>query len=94
MSALDWLMTAASSGAAPSESSQTPGDAASKLVKRFCKLEKHPEKALKDTMATACWWKFFTVMGTRGKEQMRLLQCSLRNMQLADPVCLTVLDVF
>ena len=62
-------MTAASSGAAPSDSSQTSGDAASKVVKRFSELEKRREKVLKDTKGTARWWKFFTVVCTRDKDR-------------------------
>ena len=87
MSALDRLMTAASSGVAPSDSSQKSGDAASKVAKRFSELDKRREKALKDTKGTARWWKFFTVECTPDKDTDEItavhLQCSLCNMQLS-----------
>ena len=87
MSALDRLMTAASSGVAPSDSSQTTSDPGSKVAKRFSELEKRREKALKDTRGTARWWKFFTVVCTCDKDTDEItavhLQCSLCDMQLS-----------
>ena len=87
MSALDRLMSAASNGAAPSESSQTSGDIASKVEKRFSELKRRREKALKDTKGTARWWKFFTIVCTRDKDTDDMtavhLQCSLCNTKLS-----------
>ena len=45
MSALDRLMTAASSGITPSDSSKSTLDPSSKVVKRFSELEKRREKS-------------------------------------------------
>ena len=87
MSALDRLMTAASSGITPSDSSESTVDPGSKVAKRFSELEKRREKALKDTKGTARWWKFFAVVCTRDKDTDEItavhLQCSLCDMQLS-----------
>ena len=61
MSALDQLMTAASSEAGSIVATQISHDASSKVEKRFAELEKRRAKALKDAKGTAGWWKFFVV---------------------------------
>ena len=87
LSALDRLMTAASSGITPSDSSESTVDPGSKVAKRFSELEKRRAKALKDTKGTARWWKFFTVVCTRDKDTDEItavhLQCSLCDTQLS-----------
>ncbi|DBB00961.1 TPA: hypothetical protein ACH3X1_000874 [Trebouxia sp. C0004] len=64
MSAIQRLMTAASSGAASNSSNSSAYDD-NKIEKRACELERRREKALKDTKGTARWWKFFQVVTSR-----------------------------
>ena len=68
MSALDQLMTAASSEAGSTVVTQSSHDASSKVEKRFAELEKRRAKALKDAKGTAGWWKFFEVVCTRDSD--------------------------
>ncbi|DBA92131.1 TPA: hypothetical protein ACH3X1_015856 [Trebouxia sp. C0004] len=64
MSAIQRLMTTASSGAASNSSNSSAYDD-NKIEKRACELERRREKALKDTKGTARWQKFFQVVTSR-----------------------------
>ena len=62
MSAFDLLMTA---GSTPAESSQSSDAATNKLEKRFNELSSRHDKALAGAKGTACWWKYFEVFCKR-----------------------------
>lgn len=62
MSAFDLLMTA---GSTPAESSQSSDAATNKLEKRFSELSKRRDKALTGAKGTARWWKYFIVICER-----------------------------
>ena len=68
MSALDQLMTAASSEAGSTVATQSSHDASTKVEMRCAELQKRRAKALKDAKGTAGWWKFLQVVCTRDND--------------------------